>query len=60
LNRLSQGWIRRKVCSSSLKSWKLEVVIDSVPMLKKLTLKGLKKSESIARPSSVWNKETMP
>ena len=38
----------------------MEVEIDSVPMLKKLTLKGLKKSESIARASSVWNKETMP
>jgi hypothetical protein len=38
----------------------LEVEIGSVPMLKKLTLEGLEKSESIARPSSVWNKETMP
>jgi hypothetical protein len=37
----------------------LEVEIGSVPMLKKLTLEGLKKSESIARASSVWNKETM-
>jgi len=38
----------------------LEVEISSLPMLKKLTLTDLEKAESIARPSSVWNEETMP